>query len=166
MPILTNSRHERFAQELASGKTEDEAYRIAGYKPDRGNASRLTANDSVQARVAELQGRVAQGVVLTKQWVIERLIENANRAMQAAVVLDGDGKPTGEYRYEGSVANRALELLGKEQGMFVERKEVGKPGEFERMNADELREYIKREAAELGLSHAPSPSLNGSGKPH
>ena len=38
-----------------------------------------------------------------------------------AVVLRG--KATGEYRYDGAVANRALELLGKELGLFTERGE-------------------------------------------
>jgi len=28
-----------------------------------------------------------------------------------------------EYTYQGSVANRALEFLGKEIGMFTERRE-------------------------------------------
>ena len=37
---------------------------------------------------------------------------------------DAEGTETGEYRYEGSVANRALELLGKEFGMFVDRSEM------------------------------------------
>jgi len=30
---------------------------------------------------------------------------------------------TVEYTYQGSVANRALEFLGKEIGMFTERRE-------------------------------------------
>jgi hypothetical protein len=34
-------------------------------------------------------------------------MENVERAMQAQPVLDAKGVPTGEYRYEGSVANRA-----------------------------------------------------------
>jgi len=43
--------------------------------------------------------------------------------------------------------------LGKAKvaGLIVDRKEVGKPGEFEGMNVDELREYIAREAAALGI---------------
>ena len=58
----------------------------------------------------------------TRAWVLERLTENVRRAMRIeAVTLRG--VPTGEYRYEGSVANRALELLGKELGLFVERSE-------------------------------------------
>ena len=39
-------------------------------------------------------------------------------------VLDKDGKPTREYQYNGFVANKALELLGREIGMFVERHEL------------------------------------------
>jgi len=59
---------------------------------------------------------------VTREWVLERLAENVRRAMRIeAVTLRG--VPTGEYRYEGSVANRALELLGKELGLFVERSE-------------------------------------------
>jgi phage terminase small subunit len=111
MPVLTNAKHERFAQELAAGKTADEAYEAAGYAQNRGNAIRLKANESVAARVAELQQRAADGVVLTRQWVIEQLIDNVTQA-----------KKSGE-KIDGATANRALELLGKELGMFVERVE-------------------------------------------
>src|SRR5438876_4609487 len=44
--------------------------------------------------------------------------------MQHQPVTGANGEATGEYRYEGSVANRALELLGKELGMFISRSEV------------------------------------------
>ena len=51
---LKNVRHERFCNEIVSGKSQAEAYRLAGYKPDTGAASRLSANVSIQARIAEL----------------------------------------------------------------------------------------------------------------
>lgn len=57
-------------------------------------------------------------------WVIERLKTNVERALQAEPVRDAEGALTGEFRYEGSVANRGLELLGKYLGMFVEKAEV------------------------------------------
>lgn len=148
MPVLSNPRHERFAQELAKGKSAGQAYAEAGYKPCDQNASRLIRNDKVQARKAELQDRAAVQVSVTREWVLERLIENANRAMQAVEVVV-NGVPTGEYRYEGNVANRALELVGKELSMFIDRKEVGKPGEFDRMTEDELRTHLAREAEAL-----------------
>ena len=44
---------------------------------------------------------------------------------------EGEEKVPADYVYNGSVANNALELLGKELGMFIDRKEVGGPNEFE-----------------------------------
>ena len=41
------------------------------------------------------------------------------------------------------VANKALALLGEEIGMFVDRKELGKPGEFSRMSDEELEWFIQ-----------------------
>lgn len=176
MTALANARHEKFAQELSKGKTADEAYVIAGYKQNRGNASTLKQDQSILARVSELltehEAIHAQATAdaikstgLTKEWIIETLKENVARAMQAKPVrTDDDGEAIGEYQYQGSVANKALELLGKELGMFVDRKEVGKPGDFESMNADQLREYIRREAAELGLSAAAAAVSGDKGR--
>lgn len=63
MPVLSNPRHERFAQELFKGKSAIEAYGDAGYSPDRGAATRLSANVSIVARVKELQETTAQRVI-------------------------------------------------------------------------------------------------------
>jgi phage terminase small subunit len=178
MTALTNPKHERFAQELAKGKTAEEAYQVAGFKPNRGNATTLKHKQSILIRVSELLAErevvhaqatadAIKSTALTKEWVIETLKENVARAMQAKPAkTDDDGEAVGEYQYQGSVANRALELLGKELGMFIERKEVGRPGDFENMNADQLREYIRREAEELGLGATSIAQPNGSGKPH
>ncbi len=128
--MLKNPKHELFAQELAKGATATDAYASAGYRGDRTAASRLSTNDNIRRRVAELQGKAADAVGVSLQWVLERLVENVNRAMQAAAVTDGEGNPIGEYQYQGSVANRALELLGKELGMFVDRKEITRTRRF------------------------------------
>lgn len=73
MPVLGNSRHERFAQELANGKTSDEAYVLAGFKANRGNATRLKANDSVMKRVAELKASAAERAEITREMVLREL---------------------------------------------------------------------------------------------
>ena len=108
MPALSNARHERFAQELAKGKSASEAYVSAGYEESRSAASRLSANVNVQARLDELKERAAANVSLTREWVLEQLVDNAAKAKAA-----GDFGPS----------NQALNLLGKELGMFVERTE-------------------------------------------
>lgn len=133
MPPLSNARHERFAQEIAKGTEAGEAYRIAGFKPNAGNARRLKLDEAVKKRVEAILSersrvhekgleRAIERTALTKEWVINRLVENVERAMQAQPVMR-DGEESGEFKYEGSVANRALELLGKELGMFVDRSE-------------------------------------------
>jgi hypothetical protein len=55
MPTLSNPRHELFAQGIARGLSPSDAFVQAGFKANRGNASRLNANESVKQRVAEIQ---------------------------------------------------------------------------------------------------------------
>jgi phage terminase small subunit len=85
--------------------------------------------------LAKTTAKAAKAALLSKTWVIEKLVENANVAME---------------RREGAVANRALELLGKELGMFIERSEHGGPGDFDRMSEAELQDYVRRGLGLLG----------------
>ena len=41
-----------------------------------------------------------------------------------------------------ALRTRLLELLGRELNLFTERKEVGKPGDFDHMADEELAEFI------------------------
>lgn len=107
MPVLENQRHEAFAQALAKGKSASEAYVLAGYKANDGNASTLKGKQKVASRVAELQAMVAERVVVDREWVLAKLIENA----------------TNNQATNPGASNKALELIGKELGMFVERSE-------------------------------------------
>jgi hypothetical protein len=79
-------------------------------------------------------------------------VENVEKAMQAVLVLDNQGEPTGVYKYEGGVANRALELIGKEFGMFVDRKEIGGAGAF-----DHLDDVGGGSAMRQSAGHRPHP---------
>lgn len=155
MPALRNSKHENFAQLVASGENSSQAYLKAGYNSSGSalgvSACQLRGRPDVSARIEELQERkivrevqatqkAIERTALTKEFVINSLILNVRKALQLEHVLDKNGEPT--FRYEGSVANRALELLGREMGMFIDRKEVGAPGEFAELDADGLRQAI------------------------
>lgn len=115
MPALKNARHERFAQELAKGKTADEAYAEAGYKADRGNASRLTANDNVRTRVAEIQERAAIRTEISVASITERLLAIATKA---------EGKDEAPML---SVARASLMDAAKLNGLVVDRNEHAGP---------------------------------------
>ena len=81
MPTLQNPRHERFAQELATGKTADAAYVLAGYRANRSNAARLSASRDIQKRVAEIQSLGAERAAIT----VETLIAEAEAARSKAM---------------------------------------------------------------------------------
>ena len=130
MPALKNAKHERVAQEIASGKTADEAYAAAGYKPDRGNASRLTANDSIKERIAEILNGAASRVEIDKSWVLAKLRQNAEtclaerRVKMSVKIARGEAPVELEMtQYDPAGANKALELLGKELGLFKDKIE-------------------------------------------
>lgn len=115
MPVLKNARHEAFAQELAKGKTADEAYASAGFKPDRGNASRLTANDSIRARVEEIKARVAEKAEWT---AADRLLSlkdihdaSAKDDRRTAIAAIAEAN-----KMQGSYAPSKQELTGRDGG--------------------------------------------------
>jgi phage terminase small subunit len=78
MAVLLNTRHERFAQAVASGSSPTNAYVSAGYKKAGAaqNAARLLRDDKVRARLTELQTSIAASVVTLE-------ISNRNARLQA-----------------------------------------------------------------------------------
>lgn len=196
MPVLQDPRLEIIAQHLSDGATQTDAYAAAYPNTTRASsaasAARLMADVNkrlvVDSRVSEiLREREAARVValrveakktgLNKAWVLEQLRTNYERAMQAEPVIR-EGQPTGEFRYEGSVANKALELIGKELGMFIERRETGQPGDFAHMTDDEIDRYIRERrhllaapgngvaGARDGGTRASAKGANGGSQPH
>lgn len=89
MPVLSNAKHERFAQEIAKGKSASESYVLAGYKAHDGNASTLRGNQKVEGRVAELLERAAIKVELTVADIVEELEQARKIALSAATPQSG-----------------------------------------------------------------------------
>lgn len=93
----------------------------AGYSPEsaRQIATENLRKPSVQHALAGMKQAMDTYGNVTVEYIVEKLKENVERAMQERPVLSKEGKPTGEYVYQGSVANKGLELLGKSIGMWV-----------------------------------------------
>jgi len=151
MPVLSNPRHERFAQELAKGKTADDAYEAAGFKRSRSAASRLSTNVNIKSRVAELVGKSAAAAEITVARVLQEIgrlgfadlrrafDENGNlkrpeewdddfAASVASIEVVtrnlGEGEVEHVHKIKTWDKNSALEKLAKHLNMFIERQEI------------------------------------------
>src|SRR5450432_759701 len=116
MAALRNTKHELFAERVAAGQTPAQAYVAAGYEGKTAYTCgpRLLRRTEVRARVNELQKTVAQTAVtraaISREFVLRELMDNALQAKQ---------------NQQWSASNRALELLGKELGLFADRSGHG-----------------------------------------
>lgn len=164
-------KQERFAQLVAAGSSLIDAYREAYPGSDDRKVGSLYVEASTNAskpkiaiRIQELRARLAERAldeaVVDKAWVLKRLKKVADRCMQASPVLDRKGNPVLVESEGGSVmvpaftfdqagANRALELLGREQGIFIDRSESGKPGDFKNESVEDVRKRLSERKARL-----------------
>ena len=116
MSALQNHRHELFAQGLVEGKTADQAYTNAGFKPGRNNASRLRANENVQARIKELQKRGLERHDITVDRIIEEYVKIGFSDIRKIFDEDGNLIPPSELPDEilGAISN--LEIITVQRG--------------------------------------------------
>ena len=126
-PNLT-IKQEKFALAYMETSNAYEAYcrtyNVANQKRatiDR-NAYQLVAkNTKMVARLATLKQELATRNSISIDWVLQGLKDNFMRSMQAVPVLDKQGNSTGEYTYQGAIANQSLKLIGEHLGMFAAR---------------------------------------------
>jgi hypothetical protein len=129
MPPLPNVKHEKYAQGLASGMKQIEAYQDAGFSPSAGNASSLAKKPHIRERVLELseEARLKVGVTtpiprlstqqdgtltpesgkITEEWLVQQLMNNIQQAQL-----------NGKFRE----ANTAIEMLGNYFGGLFDKK--------------------------------------------
>lgn len=84
MPVLANPRHELFAQALAKGLSQRQAYYDAGFKAKNDStadvcACQLLSNHKVTERVTELQHAIAERVIVHESLTAERVLEEYRR---------------------------------------------------------------------------------------
>jgi hypothetical protein len=125
---LSDPKRELFAQKVASGMSPTEAHRACGYickqKRQRASAaSRLKRISEVHLRITALQAEMAATTVQAVAWgqakVMEELQKNIDDAREGYPLLDREGN-VAAHRPDYAAINRALELYGKQLGMFKE----------------------------------------------
>ncbi len=123
-------KQEKFVQGLFVGLSQRQAYKEAydasNMKDETidDRAYKLAKTSEISMRLKELQDEVKAKNIVTVEYVLEGLKDVKERCMQAEPVLDREGLPTGEYRFDSSGANKSLELLGKFLKMFTDKLET------------------------------------------
>lgn len=95
---MLTPKQEKFAQCVADGMSQADAYRVAfnvkqTTKPEttQANASRLMANGTISARVAELRERLTQKALWTREMSVAALLEayqEGNASAKVAAVKE------------------------------------------------------------------------------
>jgi phage terminase small subunit len=156
-PKPLTAKQEAFALAYVECGNASEAYRRSyNCKPDAKpegitvNASKLLADANVALRVQALQSRAAASVVLTRAWVLEQLMHNAQKARAPGVD-------------DFAASNKALELLGKTDevgGMFTDKSESKVTGSMavttvvDRPPSETREDWLARRRRELAGSSA------------
>jgi phage terminase small subunit len=133
MPALANPRQEAFCQARVLGKSQDEAYATAGYKPSEQHASRLARNGKVLTRIRELEAQNAQTFEITVELITKRLDED--RAL--AFKCNNPG-----------AAVQATMGLAKLGGLLTDKSSVVVTHNYQMMSEEEIRFELAALAAE------------------
>jgi hypothetical protein len=143
MPILTNPRQEQFCQHRAAGKSLEEAYGLAGYKPHQANAERMSRFDGVRQRIEELRAEHAQTFEVTA--------ESLKRELDAAIEFARECK-------QPSAIVAAINSKAKLFGLMTDRSVVSVTHNYAMMSEEELRFEIaaihaEARAIKAGVKH-------------
>ena len=108
-------------------------------------------------RIDELTKRQVEKIVLSKQYAVEAVIENPEKALGRRAVKIGKADGESEvYVYRGDVANRALQMIGSELGLFTEKRETThkRDNKLSQLSDLELVELLQQEAQPLLEDHS------------
>lgn len=150
-----------FVDAILAGKLPSEAYKLA-YDTAKMNPATIShraqdlllKNGHVKAFIAHAKARKAELTQYNRSYVLEKLAFNAEvaaglRTQKLKRVVNGEVTEIEAHFVDRASSNRALELVGKEAGMFVDRREVGTPGEFARLDDQQLNDSIMELLAAL-----------------
>lgn len=126
-----NERQRLFVREYLVDLNGTQAAIRAGYSPKRAAeiAYENLRKPQIEAAIAEAHKAREKRVELDADWVLSRLKLNVERAMQETQATNREGEPVGDFEYDGAVANKALELLGKHLALFVDKVQTEHSGE-------------------------------------
>jgi phage terminase small subunit len=165
------ARQRKFVAEYVVDHNGAAAARRAGYNASTAKeyAYQLLQRPEILAAVREREEGEDRLVGSRRYYVLNRLRDLAERSLQAEPVRDAKGIELGVYKLDGPTAARALELLGKYEGLFNDKLEVRVQGEVERtlegvralMSPQSYAELLRAIAEISGVGGVDPPSAAG-----
>ncbi len=115
---------------LANGANGVQAARSAGYKGNDATLSAVSKENLrkplITAEIEKAQEEIKSSLGTTAENKRKMLWEAANRCMQTEPVLDHNGEPTGEYKFDCAGVVRAIAELNKMDGDYAIKKTESK----------------------------------------
>jgi phage terminase small subunit len=157
--VLEKPRHEIFCEYVARGKSQAEAYMIAGYKRSDGNAATLAKRPEIRARIEEIKGEAAAAAQVSVGRVVTELARIAFADVTEAVqVIDGKVVVADSDTWSPNLRAAVSEIIQNERG-DVRIKLHSKGAALESL-AKHLSMY--RDQAEVDVNISLADLVNGS----
>jgi phage terminase small subunit len=134
MPLTP--KQQRFVDEYLIDLNATQAAIRCGYSERSAgqNAGRLMKNDEISHAIEQAVSERAIRTKVTQDWVIENLVNIAERCQQKQPVMEfdraerqmvqaTDAEGRGVWQFDSAGANRAVELVGKHLRMFTDKVE-------------------------------------------
>lgn len=130
------AKQQRFVEEYLKDLNATDAARRAGYSENSANkiGPKLLVNVGIAKAIAEAKTKRAKRVEASQEYVVNTLLEVAERCMQRAPVRDSHGEPATDddgkniWRFDAKGVVSAIVPLGKHLGMFSDRLEISGKG--------------------------------------
>ena len=115
MTSKLTDKQKTFCEEYLIDLNATKAAIRAGYseKTAAAIASQNLIKLNISEYIAELKAKRSESTAIDAAWVLRQAVKVHERCMQAEEIKDREGGSTGEYKFEHSGANKALEIIGK-----------------------------------------------------
>lgn len=136
MSKLTD-KQQRFCEEYIIDLNATQAAIRAGYseKTAQQVGSENLSKPVIAELIHSLKAERSEKLTIDAEWVLKSAKEVFDRCMQYEPVMDSNGA-TGEYKFEHSGANKALDLIGKHVDVQAFNEKITKTLKIEHVEDD------------------------------
>jgi phage terminase small subunit len=140
--MALTDKQRRFVDEYLITLNATQAAIKSGYseKTAQEQSSRLLSNVMVQAAIQERMQDRQKRVEANQDYVITKVLNTIERCSQAESVLDREGNPIGEYKFDSTGVFKGCDMLARHLGMYTDN--INLNAKIEHDGANKLAERL------------------------